>query len=142
MLNKEIWKPVKDFEGLYEVSNLSRVISLPRKYLPKSTILKIRIEKVNKGNYSREIVCLSKNGKNYVRKLARLVAEAFIPNPEKKEQVNHKDNNPLNNKISNLEWMTFEENKNYKVSQGRHKFPVMYGKNHPAYKHGKYCQQN
>ena len=105
----EIWKPVACYEGLYEVSNLGRVKSLGRidRFYRrwKSCILKPHT--VGK-NYLA--VSLSNGGKVRSIRIHRLVAEAFIPNPSNKPQVNHKDGNKANNAASNLEWSTNSEN--------------------------------
>lgn len=66
-------------------------------------------------HHPREKISLYKNGKSFKKLIHRLVAEAFIPNPEKKPQVNHKDGNPLNNNLSNLEWVTQKENVEHAV---------------------------
>lgn len=97
---KEIWKDIKGYEGLYQVSNLGKV-----KSLKKNIILKPYIEK--KG-YLR--IDLNKNGKSKHYLIHRLVAEAFIPNPLNKLQINHIDCNKQNNCINNLEWSTNLEN--------------------------------
>ena len=99
----EIWKPVVGYEGLYEVSNLGRVKSLPRKKC-KGNILKPHI---NKGY---EYVHLCKNGKSYYAKVHRVVAEAFLQTIPNKNHVNHIDGNKTNNAVSNLEWCTATEN--------------------------------
>ena len=99
----EIWKDVKDYEGLYQVSNLGRV-----KSLYTNSILK-GCKHIN--GYLG--VNLYKNGSKSTKKIHRLVAQAFIPNPENKSQVNHIDENKTNNMVSNLEWMTAKENSNH-----------------------------
>ena len=101
----EIWKPVVGYEGLYEVSNWGRI---------KSTKYgKERILKLIKDKDGYLFVRLYKNGiiKNYF--VHRLVAQAFIPNPDNLPQVNHKDENPINNVVSNLEWCDAKYNCNY-----------------------------
>ena len=104
-MNTEIWQPVEGYEGIYEISNLGRVKSL------KYGVEKI-LKPVNNGwDYLQVNLC--KNGKIKRLYIHRLVAEAFLPNPEGFEQVNHKDENPLNNCIENLEFCTPKYNNNY-----------------------------
>lgn len=101
----EIWKSVNGFEGLYMVSNLGRIKSLPRNGTRKNgSILKPAI----RGNYL--FVRLTGNRLDKKCSVHRLVAEAFIPNPSNKPLVNHKDGNKLNNNANNLEWCTQSEN--------------------------------
>ncbi|WCT58847.1 NUMOD4 domain-containing protein [Limosilactobacillus vaginalis] len=111
----EIWKPVRNYEGLYEVSNMGRVKSISHKswngkgyFLTKPKIIKPRIKR-----FGYLSVALSKNNKAKEFKVHRLVAIAFIPNPQNLPQVNHKDENKLNNRVSNLEWCTPKYNNNY-----------------------------
>lgn len=112
-MEKEIWKPVVGFEGLYEVSSLGRVKSLDRYVkaghnsfrLSKGKILKP--VKDSKGYYIIQL------GRRYKCTLHRLVANAFIPNPNDYPCINHKDENKLNNNIGNLEWCTYKYNNNY-----------------------------
>ena len=95
----EQWRPVVGYEGLYEVSSYGNVRSIKR-----DIILKPR----DNGVYLR--VNLYKNGKLKGCSVHRLVAEAFIPNPENLETVNHIDEDKTNNHVYNLEWMTRKEN--------------------------------
>lgn len=99
----EEWKDIKDYEGLYQVSNLGRV-----KTLKGNTI---RIGTPTHENYLR--LKLYKNGKYKNKNVHRLVAEAFIQNPDNKTQVNHIDEDKTNNVVSNLEWVTAKENLNH-----------------------------
>lgn len=99
----EKWKPIVDYEGLYEVSNLGQVRSIPRSRC-KGGILKPHI---NKGY---EYVHLCKNGKPYYAKVHRIVADAFLEVIPGKTHVNHIDGNKTNNHVSNLEWCTALEN--------------------------------
>lgn len=99
---KEIWKDIKGYEGLYQVSNLGRVYSYPR----NGTNGGIRTL-TNMNGYLR--VPLKKNGTTFNAGVHRLVAEAFISNPENKPTVNHKDGDKLNNRVNNLEWATHKE---------------------------------
>ena len=104
-MTEEIWKPVKGYESRYLVSDLGNVKSIKRDILLKGQI--------NRENYRSVTLC--KNNKVKVFRVHRLVAEAFIPNPEGKPEVNHKDYNRLNNTAGNLEWMTRAENFNYSL---------------------------
>lgn len=103
----EQWKPVEGFEN-YEVSNLGRVKSLNYNRTDKERILKPKKEK---NGYLR--VCLCRNGKHKWLSVHRLVAIAFIPNPEGFEQVNHKDEVKTNNCVSNLEFCDAKYNNSY-----------------------------
>ena len=104
----EIWKDIDEFEGLYQVSNLGNVKSLNYRHTGKERILKPLTDK-----YGYLFVTIYKNGKLKNYKIHRLVAKAFIPNPDGKPEVNHKDENKINNCVDNLEWMTSKENINY-----------------------------
>lgn len=98
-------RTIKGFEGLYSISKLGKVYSHKRS---------IELSpKIDKNNY--EEVGLIKNGKRKYIRVHRLVAAAFIPNPENKPQVNHKDGNPRNNHVDNLEWNTGFENQKHRV---------------------------
>ena len=101
----EIWKDIKDYEGLYQVSNLGRVKSL--KY-GKEKILKSC--KLNNGYL---IVNLHKEGKQKHYYIHRLVATAFIPNPDNLSQVNHINEDKTDNRVENLEWCDNKYNINY-----------------------------
>ena len=103
MLNtiQEEYRPVVGFENLYEVSNLGNVRSY-RRLMTQS--------KINSG-YIRVRFCL--NGHKTSELVHRAVAKAFLPNPENKREVNHKDGDRTNNVLSNLEWATSSENKQH-----------------------------
>lgn len=110
---KELWKPVKGYEGLYEVSNLGGIKSLARWRKNGENSGYWQQEKILKQTHTTTgylKVELSKNKKRSSFKVHRLVAEAFIANPDNKPNINHKDGNPLNNKAENLEWCTQQEN--------------------------------
>lgn len=100
----EEWKPIEGYEGLYEVSNLGRVKSL---WYGKERMLKMGKDKLG---YLRVFLCNNNKGKNFL--IHRLVAKAFIPNPDNKPFIDHIDTNPSNNRIENLRWCTHKENCN------------------------------
>lgn len=104
----EEWKAIEGFEELYEISNIGNVKSLNYNGTGKERIMK----QGNNGNgYLR--VCLSKNGKIKKFLVHRLVAQAFLPNPKNYKEINHKDENKLNNCVSNLEWCDRQYNNNF-----------------------------
>ena len=114
--SKEEWRPVCGFEGLYEVSNLGRIKSLSRIIRANTCGKRIIPERIlsnciNGSGYCTVVLC--KNGKHTTFLVHRLVAEAFIPNPNNYPQVNHKDENPSNNCVENLEWCDQKYNSNY-----------------------------
>lgn len=125
---EEIWKPVKNYEERYAVSNMGRVKSLERitvgkddkKYHWKECILK-GIQ--TKEGYLQVNLYDSKSRRNRLL-IHRLVAEAFISNPENKPQVNHKNEIKTDNRVENLEWMTAKENCNYGTRNARISKPV------------------
>lgn len=116
-LLEEVWKDIEGYEGLYQVSTHGRVKSVFRYH----KILKSRVK-----NNGYKYVQLYKNGTPYTYYIHRLVAQAFIPNPQNKPQVNHIDEDKENNRVENLEWCTRSENMNHgtamlrtAISQGK-----------------------
>ena len=119
-MKTEIWKDVKGFEGRYQVSNMGQVRSFDKEWLlerenkgscimhKKGRILKQTVSVW--GYYRVSLIDGSKYKKPAVH---RLVAEAFIPNPNNFRCVNHKDENKLNNHVDNLEWCSYKYNNNY-----------------------------
>jgi hypothetical protein len=106
---KEIWKAVPGFEGIYEASNMGRIKSLNYRNTGKEQVLKPMHRNCDK--YLR--ICLCRKGKRTYEYLHRLIALVFIPNPHSLPEVNHIDTNPRNCKVSNLEWCTHEQNTNH-----------------------------
>lgn len=108
---EEIWKPIKDYEGLYQVSNLGNVRSLDRKI--KNRNLKEKIKKFDETKFGYLRVELNNNGKKKKYLVHRLVAQTFLDNPNNYPCINHKDENKNNNIVSNLEWCDYLYNNLY-----------------------------
>ena len=112
----EEWKDIQGYEGLYQVSNYGRVKSLEREITYKDGRKKTISEKILH-NFLSDLgyyhIMLSKNGVPKRYKVHRLVAQEFIPNSDNLPMINHKDENPKNNNVENLEWCTQEYNVNY-----------------------------
>ena len=108
----EEWRPIEGYEGLYEVSSYGRVRSLDRydsnNHFRKGKVLS---PVKNKDGYLQVNLCC--NGKYKMFLVHRLAAQAFIPNPDNLPEINHKDENPGNNNVDNLEWCTRKYNINY-----------------------------
>lgn len=128
--NMEVWKDVKGYEGLYEVSNLGNIRSLDR-VVPPGRKLKgvIRKQVLNKKT-GYLYVGLCKNGKSKNISVHRIVGEAFIEKVDGKDTINHINENKLDNRAENLEWLSLTENLKYGTHDERVK------KNHVA-KRGK-----
>lgn len=105
ILEGEIWKDAPGYEKHYMVSNLGRVYSKHTK--------KLRAFSQDHGGYDRLTIMIRKEGINCSVGVHRLVAQAFIPNPDNLPEVNHKDENKHNNAASNLEWCSRAYNANY-----------------------------
>lgn len=101
-MEKEIWKDIKNYERFYQISNLGNIKNYRNKLLQP---------RINKSGYNRVILHKDKHGKEFL--VHRLVAEAFIPNPNNLPCINHKDENKANNCVENLEWCTQKYNSNY-----------------------------
>ena len=118
----EEWKPVEGFPD-YEVSNCGNVRSVDRKRAYRHGLRTVKgkmlkpLPNPKRGGY--QCVELCDKSKHYHFQIHRLVASAFIPNPEGKPQVNHIDCNPSNNCVENLEWVTPKENSAWMIACGR-----------------------
>lgn len=111
-LEGEIWSPIDGYEFSYEISNMGRVKSLG-KYVQhgknKLTFHPSFIRKIQKCSNGYLFIILCKESKTKMKLVHRLVAKAFIPNPENKPQVNHKEGNKKDNRATELEWATKSE---------------------------------
>lgn len=131
---EEIWKDIKGYEGIYQVSNLGNVRSLDRCVNcgiknNSNVIRKGKLIKQNQNLHNYLQVHLSKKNKAKMITVHRLVAEAFLPNPNNLPQINHIDGDKLNNNVNNLEWCTAKENINHSWGLGLSKpyyFPKGY----------------
>lgn len=111
----EVWKPIKGYEGIYEVSSYGRVRSLARMRIDKKGRRKPIPEKMLKMHDRKgyDSVTLQDMGRKAIMSVHRLVAMAFIPNPDNLPIINHRDENPKNNQVSNLEWCDISYNTRY-----------------------------
>lgn len=132
---EEVWKDIPGFNGYYQVSSFGRVKSLARKtnnqYGKNDFILSPGWIHNKENGYL--FVCLCKNGLKKRFLVHRLVAEAFIPNPDNLPQVNHKDENQRNNCVENLEWCGCDYNINY----GNRTYKAAFKKSIPVFQYTK-----
>lgn len=118
MEDVEIWKDIEGYEGAYEVSNLGNIRSISRKVLVSCSSRSVGYERnlcgrLLKPKSDKDGYLFVALGMGNDSKVHRLVAQAFIPNPDNLPQVNHKDENKQNNRAENLEWCTCKYNNRY-----------------------------
>ena len=116
-MNNEIWKNIKGFgiyDELYQVSNLGRVKSLD-KYVSNGNGLRLIKGRILKIGYAGQYPSVQLSHKQRIKNIPihKLVAKTFIPNPNNLPCINHKDCNPENNNVENLEWCTYKYNNEY-----------------------------
>lgn len=112
----EVWKDIKGFEKIYQVSNFWNIKSLSR-VIKNWKVEFISKEKILKQSFNKWYKTIKLNNISFL--VHRLVAKAFIENPENKKEVNHKDWNSSNNFLENLEWVTPKENMKHSFNLGR-----------------------
>ena len=117
-MSEEIWKDIEGYEGIYQVSSFGRVRSLDRYIQPYTHFCRGRILKPRK-RPTYLSVKLSNEGILKCMYVHRLVAHAFIPNPNNLSDINHKDEDKTNNRVDNLEWCTHKYNINYGTAKER-----------------------
>ena len=119
MSMEEVWKPVKGYEGIYEVSSLGRFKSLERDVestfygRPRTLHLKEKILKQQQHPKGYMLISIGTGEDKVTLKMHRVVAEAFIPNPHNLPEVNHKNEQPDDNRVENLEWCDHAYNNAY-----------------------------
>ena len=122
----EEWKDIKGCEGRYQVSNEGRVKSIDRVIITgrgaRHYTEHLLSPAVNEDGYFRVFLSIGTNGKWYL--IHRLVAEAFIDNPDNLPEINHKDENPANNKVDNIEWCDRNYNINYGTRTSKTSKPI------------------
>lgn len=128
---EEIWKDVVGYEGRYQISNQGRVKRLSYLTLRRDGSRRLLKEKILKGKGTslkrlHQRVSFWNNHSSVDFYIHRLVARAFIPKVEGKDYINHKDGNPLNNNVDNLEWCTIAENNLHATRTGlrKHGFKI------------------
>ncbi len=118
--NEEVFRPIAGYEDLYLISCSGRVQSLPR-WVVCNGVMALRDGRILKGSSHPDryrIVGLWRDGVRWTSYIHRLVAQAFLSNPDGKPQVNHIDGDKANNRMENLEWVTDLENKRHAMETG------------------------
>ena len=108
----EEWRDIEGYEGLYQVSNKGRVKSLKYNKTKKEKVLKFGTNR-----YGYKYVVLSKDNTPKLKKVYRLVAEAFIPNPDNKPCIDHCNTIRTDDRVCNLRWCTYKENMNNEITK-------------------------
>lgn len=131
---KEVWKDIEGYEGKYQISNYGRVKSFP-KWVKRRNCYILTKEKILKPKIDKDgYILVNLYSPNRTFKIHRLVAQAFIPNPDNLPIINHKDCNPSNNIVFNLEWCDYHYNNSYPLTSqkrikssrnGKHSFPIL-----------------
>ena len=118
---EEIWKDIKCYECLYQVSNLGQIKRISRKKFGRgakgNTVERILKQEICNSGYLRVTLYCGGTAKRYL--VHRIVGTAFAPNPDNFPEINHKDENKLNNTAENLEWCTSKYNSNYGTAKER-----------------------
>ena len=122
-MKDEIWKSVKGYENYYEISNYGNFRSIDRTIVRSDGVIQLRRGKMitpiaNQDGYLQAKLC--RDGNSHTIRIHRLVAEAFIPNPNNLPEINHKDCNRKNNRVDNLEWISHIDNVQYSSNQGKY----------------------
>lgn len=137
-MENEIWKDIEGYEGLYQVSNIGNVKSMNYGRTRKEKLLNLNLD--GRGYY---YVVLCKDGIHKNKTIHRLVAMAFIPNPDNKREIDHIDTVRTNNNVENLQWATRKENSNNPISRRKNSaskigtFGILNGRSIPLLQYSK-----